>query len=264
MMTDYGGSILFKTLFTILMLLAVAYVVICGYVYLSQRRAMYFPQFTRVDPSATDFEFKSGNLVLRGWVVNPGRTDALLYFGGNAERVEMMREPLAIWLPGRSVYLMPYRGYGANEGEPTEANLFADALALYDAVRERHPHGSIAAMGRSLGSGVASYLASKRAVEKLVLIAPFDSMVQVARTHYPWLPVRWLMKDRYPSIHHLHDYTGPVLVIRAERDEIIPPRNTDRLIAALPEPPQVVEVPGAGHNTMDSGAYAGALVEFLD
>lgn len=259
-----GTSTLLKTLFSALMILAMGYLALCGYAWLTQRRAMYFPQFTRVDPAETDFQFESDGLVMRGWVVNPGRDDALIYFGGNAERVEHNREEFRGWFPERSVYLVPYRGYGPNDGRPTEEHLFADALNLFDSVRDRHPEGSIAAMGRSLGSGVAAYLASQRAVEKLVLIAPFDSMVEVARAHYPWLPAGWLTRDRYESVCYLSDYTKPVLVIRAGRDEIIPARSTDRLIAALPTPPEVVELPDAGHNTIGpAGVYAEALVAFL-
>ncbi len=243
--------------------LVAGYLVICGYVYVDQRKAMYFPQFTRSDPVQTNFRVESGGLVLHGWVVNPGRRDAVLYFGGNAESVEYNRAEFSRWLPDRSVYLVPYRGYGANDGEPTEEHLYADALALYDVVRERHPEGAIAAIGRSLGSGVAAYLASQQAVEKLVLVTPFDSLAAVGQAHYPWLPVRWLAKDHYDSARYLSDYTKPVLVIRAGQDRVIPPERTDALIAALPEPPEVVQLRG-GHNDIgDSDAYYRGLMQFL-
>lgn len=253
-----------KTLFSTLAILTMSYLALCGYAWLTQRRAMYFPQFTRVDPAGTDFEFESDGLVLRGWVVNPGGEDALIYFGGNAERVEQNREEFRRWFPERSVYLVPYRGYGPNDGKPTEERLYADALALYDAVRGRHRQGSIAVVGRSLGSGVASYLASQRPVEKLVLVTPFDSLAAVGQAHYPWLPVRWLARDRYDSARHLRDYTRPILIVRAGRDQVIPPRNTNNLIAALPKPPEVVNVSEAGHNTLPAEAYSKALAAFID
>lgn len=253
-----------KPLVTWVALLAMGYVALCGYAWLTQRRAMYFPQFTRVDPAGTDFEVESEGLVLRGWVVNPGRDDALIYFGGNAERVEQNREEFRRWFPERSVYLVPYRGYGPNDGKPTEEHLYADALALYDAARGRHRQGSIAVMGRSLGSGVASYLASQRPVEKLVLVTPFDSLAAVGQAHYPWLPVRWLATDRYDSARHLRDYGGQILIVRAGRDRVIPAKNTDRLIEVLPELPEVVEFPHAGHNDLPSEDYGRPMAEFLD
>ena len=240
------------------------YAAICGYAWLSQRQAMYFPQLTHVDPDGTDFTFESGDLVLRGWVVNPGETDAVLYFGGNAERVEMNRQPFTRWFPRRSVYLVPYRGYGPNDGEPTEKHLYADAVALYETVRTRHPQGSIAVVGRSLGSGVASHLASQREVDKLVLVTPFDSLAAVGQAHYPWLPVRWLMTDRYDSARHLRDYDGEILIIRAARDRVIPPANTDRLIANLRQRPMVVEFAQAGHNDLPEDRYRRAVVAFLN
>ena len=127
-------------------------------------------------------------MTLRGWKLNPGKSGALLYFGGNAERLDASRDEFARLFPDRTVYLLSYRGYGASEGQPGEAALFGDALALYDAARARHPRRRYAVIGRSLGSGVASYLASQRPVERLALVTPFDSLAEVAQAHYPVVP----------------------------------------------------------------------------
>jgi uncharacterized protein len=254
-----------RALLGVLALLALAYGALCGWFYANQRDLMYFPQFTRANVPPTDLELAVDGATLKGWIVNPGRTDAIIYFGGNAESMEAMRDELARWFPRNSGYLVPYRGFGASSGAANERALFADSLALFDFVRSRHPEGSIAVIGRSLGSGVASYLAAGRPVEKLALVTPFDSMAAVAQTHYPWLPVRSLLKDRYDSARHLQRYAGPILVIRADGDQIIPATNTDRLIAALREPPQVVTVPGSDHNSLsDHPAYAEALIDFLE
>lgn len=253
-----------KTLLGLLLLPALAYLALCGWIYVKQRDFMYFPQFTRSNVPRADIELPVEGAVLRGWVVNPGRRDAILYFGGNAESVEAMRGDLAQWFPDHSSYLLHYRGFGDSGGRPGEQALFADALALFDHVRSRHREGSIAVLGRSLGSGVASYLASRRPVTKLVLITPFDSMANVGQAHYPWLPVRWLLGDRYESVQHLRKYPGPILVIRAGEDQVIPPASTDRLIAALDGRPQVVELPGTDHNSLSAHpGYRRALVDFL-
>lgn len=244
--------------------IAMGYVALCAWMYARQRDFTYFPQFTRVDARDTDFELRRDGTTLRGWLVNPGRPSALLYFGGNAERIEMARDEFAAWFPDRSVYLLAYRGYGASEGSPGEAALFADSVALFDHVRARHP-GSIVVVGRSLGSGVASYLASQRPVERLALITPFDSLAEVASAHYPWLPVRILFRERYESRRYLAAYRGPVLVVRAGRDELIPAGNTSRLIAALPSPPQILDVPEADHDSVgDAPAYRKALTAFVN
>ena len=253
-----------KGLLGVVVVVALAYAGLCALLYAMQRSLMYFPQYTRVDADTTDFMLERDGVRLRGWVLGRDGRDPILYFGGNAERIEDNRDDFAPLFPGRAVYLLAYRSYGASEGSPSETVLTDDAVALFDEVRRRHPDQPIAVIGRSLGSGVASALASRRPVARLVLVTPFDSMAEVAQTHYRWLPVRWLLRDRYDSVRHLRGYGGPVLVVRAGHDEVIPAANTDRLIASLSKPPQVVDLAAADHNTLDSdAAYGRALSEFL-
>jgi pimeloyl-ACP methyl ester carboxylesterase len=255
---------LFKLVMGLLALAVVTYLGICAWMYYRQRSLLFFPQETRVEAKDTDFVVAHDGITLRGWAINPGNDDAILYFGGNAERIEQMREEFSRWVPATSVYLLSYRGYGANEGQPSEKALFEDALALYDEVKTRQHAKRISIVGRSLGSAVASYAASKRPVTKLVLVTPFDSGVNLGLAYYPWLPVPWLMKDRFKSTTYLRRYTGPTLVIRAGKDEVIPAANTDRLIAALPNPPQVVNILEGTHNTLNEfPAYGEALSSFL-
>jgi len=236
----------------------------CSWMYAKQRDLMYFPQATRADAAQTDFGIARNGVMLNGWLVNPGQPRAVVYFGGNAERIEAMRDEFARWFPDSSVYLVPYRGFGASEGEPSEAALFEDALAVYDQVRARQPDAPVTVIGRSLGSGVASYVASQRPVAGLVLVTPFDSMASVAQAHYPWLPVRWLVQDRYESTRYVAAYRGPVLVVRAGNDEVIPAEHTDRLIAAFATPPRVLELPEADHGTVAADpAYGRALARFV-
>ncbi|MDH5821449.1 alpha/beta hydrolase [Luteimonas sp. RD2P54] len=253
-----------KTALALLGIAALAYAAVCALLYLQQRSLVYYPQFTRSDAAGTDFAIDRGDAVLRGWIANPGHADAVLYFGGNAERVEDNREDLARWLPARTGYLPAYRGYGASDGTPGETALLGDALALFDLVRARHPDGRIAVIGRSLGSAVAAHVAAHREVERLVLVTPFDSMVEVARGHYPWLPVRWLLRERYEAIPPLRRHDGPLLVLRAGADTVVPPRHADRLVAALPRRPEVRDFPNAGHNDIHlQPGYGEAISDFL-
>jgi pimeloyl-ACP methyl ester carboxylesterase len=253
-----------RVVLTVVLVAVLAYAGIAALLYFRQHNLVYFPAATRVAASTTDFELVSDGVRLRGWQVNPGRTDALIYFGGNAERIEAWREPFAQWFPDRTVYLLAYRGFGASEGRPRQDALLADALALYDEVRRRHPQGDIAVIGRSLGSGVAAYVASQRPVERLALVTPFDDLAGVAAHHHPWLPVRRLMTERFPSAEFLHDFQGQVLVLRADRDTVVPPAATDRLLAALPHPPQVVDFPDRGHNDLsDDPRFGAALTRFM-
>lgn len=245
-------------------LAALIYVGICALLFFQQRQMIYYPGATQVEARTTDYSFAHEGVTLRGWRVNPGKNRALLYFGGNAERLEASRDEFARLFPDRTVYLLAYRGYGASEGAPDQAALFGDALALYDHVSAQHPHAPIAVIGRSLGSGVASYVASRRPVERLALVTPFDSLAAVGQSHYPAFPVRWLMRDRYESTRYLSLYRGPLLVLRAGRDEVIPSANTDELLASLKDKPQVIDFPQADHNDISHDPrYAEALRKFL-
>jgi pimeloyl-ACP methyl ester carboxylesterase len=238
------------------------YSAFCVYLYWGQRQLVYHPEATWSVRQAPDFELNRDGVKLRGWVVNPGKAKAVLYFGGNGERVEDTRTVLAQWLPDRTIYLLAYRGYGASEGEPSETALVGDAIALFDQVAPQYT--SIAAIGRSLGSGVAVQLAARRPVERLVLVTPFDSLMRVAEGYYPWMPVKVLMRERFDSWRYVADIHCPVLLIRAEQDEVIPAKRTAALAAAFPQAPLQQVVADAGHNTIqDYADYRISLERFL-
>ena len=241
-----------------------AYAGACWFLHAKQREMIYYGWTTTADVASTDFELKRADATLRGWKVNRGQPDPILYFGGNAERIEANREAFARWFPGRSVYLVAYRGYGASTGEPSEAALVSDALALFDETQRLHPGQGIAVIGRSLGSGIASQLAAQRPVARLALITPFDSMVATAKAHYPVFPVGWLLDERYESDKALKTFGAPVLIVHAGLDEVVPEANTVRLIAALSKPPTTVRIANADHNDISAHPeFESALSEFL-
>jgi len=207
-------------------------------------------------------------VTLRGWLARSTGTaprPLVLYFGGNAEEVSWMlgrREALAGW----DLALVNYRGYGASEGRPREADLFADALAVYDqlALRADVDRSRIVALGSSLGSGVATYLAAHRPLAGAVLIAPFDSITAVGQRHYPFLPVRLVIGNRYDSLARAPGIRVPFLVITAERDTIIPAAHSARLFEAWGGPKRAVVIPGAGHNDLqESPLFWSAIGGFL-
>jgi len=223
---------------------------------------LYFPTPAPTNIQAQKFELQSDGLLLKGWVINPGKQQALIYFGGNGEAVEYNAEVFKKTLPNVSVYLLPYRSYSGNPGEVTEANLYGDALKLHDQIKTYHT--SVSAMGRSLGSGVATYLASQRKIDKLILVTPYDSIVNVAQEKYPIFPVGLLLKDRYESWRLAQVIKSNVLVMIAGRDEIIPRANTDNLLRHFKQKPEVIVFEKAGHNTpSDSSEYDLALSEFI-
>jgi len=176
----------------------------------------------------------------------------VIYFGGNAEEVSRFLEAAARHAPQASWLLVDYRGYGSSAGSPSEAALIADALQWYDHVSKNEK--KIYVFGRSLGSGVAVQLAAARPVAGVVLVTPFDSMVEVGRHHYPFLPVSWMLKHRFDSAALAPKIAAPLLCIVALRDEIIPTARSQRLYEAWGGPKRWVGLEGATHNTTDDHA----------
>jgi len=243
-------------------LLTLGYVACVVFLDVEQRSLLYFPQYTHVEAAQTDFALRRGEVTLRGWVMNPGQSRALIYFGGNGDAVQTMREDYAHWAPDRTVYLLAYRGYGASDGTPGEAALFGDALALYDDVRTRQQ--DIAVVGRSLGSGVATYLASQRSLQRLVLVTPYDSIARVAQGRFPIFPAALMMQDKYESWRYAPAVHCPVLVIAAEEDRVVPAASTARLMRTFSPTPQYIRIDHSGHgNIVKDPAYAAAVADFL-
>jgi uncharacterized protein len=176
----------------------------------------------------------------------------VLYFGGNAEEVSWMLEEAPRRAPGVGWLLIDYRGYGSSEGSPSEAALSSDGLAWYDYATRQLKANKVFLFGRSLGSGVAVQLAAERPPAGVILVAPFDSLVEVAKRHYPYLPVDWMLKHRFDSIGRAPKIAVPLLCLVAADDRIIPAEHSRRLYAAWGGPKRWVELPGAGHNSTDS------------
>lgn len=252
-----------RTIVSILAFGLVAYVALCAYMYATQRSQIYFPTPESTHPAAQAILLERDGERLKIWSVARAGPHALIYFGGNAEDVAGSIDAFAAALPEHSLYFVNYRGYGGSSGRPNEAALLSDALAVFDFIRARH--SSVAILGRSLGSGVAVYLASQRPVSGLVLVTPYDSLVNVAQGHFPYLPVGLLMRDRFDSVSRARDVAAPVLAVIAKQDDIIPGARSAALVAAFPANQVRVEViPGVGHNTLDeSPAYLEAVRAFL-
>lgn len=247
----------------ILVTLLLAYSGLCALMFAAQRSLLYYPVPARAPAGTPGFALATGGETLRIWSRPAAGDRALIYFGGNAEDVSASLEELAATDRDRVQYRVSYRGYGGSTGAPSEQALFADALAVYDHLRARH--ADIAVVGRSLGSGVAVYLAQQRPVSRLVLVTPYDSIANVAAGIYPFLPVRLLIRDPYDSASRVAGVRAPTLVVVAEHDEVIPRARTDALVAKFPVGQVRVEVVrGAGHNDLQEfPQYPRAIGAFL-
>jgi pimeloyl-ACP methyl ester carboxylesterase len=240
-----------KKMLILLGIVAMAYLALCGLVFAAQRSLIYFPQPQSRDADSSTITLSVAEArvrVIERPLVGP---NAVIYFGGNAENVSYSLPTLLEAFPDCALYLMHYRGYGGSSGKPSEAALVSDAVVLMDRVHAEHER--ITVVGRSLGSAVAVRLASVRPVSRLVLITPFEGLAQLGAHHYPYLPVRWLLRDRFESWKHAEEVTAPTLVIAAEHDEVIPRRSTEALLGHFRNGIASLKVvANTDHNTISS------------
>ena len=233
--------------------------------YLAQDSLIFHPQPLREEHRAAiaargpaKSVFLEGDTRLHAWHV-PG-DPLVIYFGGNAEEVSWMVDEAAARTPGVGWLLVDYRGYGSSGGAPSEKALVADALRWHDKFAASKTY----VFGRSLGSGVAVQLAAQRPLAGVILVAPFDSLVEVGKRHYPFLPVGWLLKHRFDSVALAPKINAPLLCVVAMDDEIIPMEHAKRLHDAWGGPKRWVALAGAGHNSTDNAAnYWTSIVAFL-
>lgn len=229
--------------------------------YSLQRSMIYYPQQADADSLSTAAE----RLGFEPWIL-ADETPAgwkrmekeavadIVIFHGNAG-FALHRAGLVDILRGTDAgsrcnfYLFEYPGYGARPGKPSEAKFVTSAREALEDLR-RSSGLPLVLLGESLGTGVASLVAGELRPPPagLLLVTPFDSLVSVAALHYPWLPVRWILRDRYDSASALKNYDGPVVLLLAGGDEIVPPELGKKLAGALPGPKLVLTVEGSDHN----------------
>lgn len=252
-----------NSLLSILGVLAFIYMSYGLLLYLNQRSILYYPT-PEISHSFDEEIFENEGVSIRILVLHPGMEKAAVYFGGNGEAVAYSAPEVWRALPSTTVYMMNYRGYGGSTGSPSEAGIFADARHVFDTIRPRHEE--VAVIGRSLGSGVAAMLAVERSISRLVLITPFDSVVNVAQGSFPFYPAALLVKDKYDSLGRVDGITVDTLVLVAELDRVIPRKYTDNLIRALsPSSLQVELLNGTDHNSVSGHPmYYRHITDFLE
>ena len=239
--------------------------------YVFQRKLMYFPDAPRTPPAAAglpqaeEVALKtSDGEMLVAWHVPPrGTKPVVLYFQGNAGALDL-RVGRFQWLiaDGTGLVALGYRGYGGSSGTPSEQGLIRDAIAAYEFAVARYPPARIVPWGESLGTAVAIALAAEHRVGGLILDAPFTSASDVGASAYPFVPVRWLIKDTFRSDLRIARVSAPVLVLHGERDPVVPLRFGEALFALAHEP-KMLRFPNGGHVDLDDHGAADVVKEFL-
>jgi fermentation-respiration switch protein FrsA (DUF1100 family) len=216
-----------------------------------------------------DVEFTSadGNRIHAWWCPCQGARGALLYCHGNAGNLSHRAGSIAALqkVLRENVLIFDYPGYGRSSGKPSEAGCYQAADAAYDwlVVQKHIRPKDILIYGGSLGGGVAVDLASRKPHRALVLLRTFTSAPDVAQKHYPWLPVRWLMRNRFDNLKKIGRCRQPVFIAHGTSDRLIPYEQGRRLFAAANEPRCFYPMEGADHNDAVPAPLFEALHQFL-
>jgi fermentation-respiration switch protein FrsA (DUF1100 family) len=241
------------------LVLLVVVIALLAAVWLLQRRLIYFPDSMippagSVLPGAQEVTLRTEDgLALGAWHLAPTGADrgiTILVTPGNAGS-RALRAPLANRLAaaGFAVLLLDYRGYGGNPGSPSENGLITDARAARAYLADHGvPAERLIYFGESLGAAVATRLAVEQPPGGLVLRSPFTSLAAVGSRHYPLLPVRLLLRDRFPVTELIAKVTVPTVVVYGSADTIVPPEQSAAVAAAAGGPVRAVPVVGADHN----------------
>jgi hypothetical protein len=236
------------------------YALVLGVLYVGQRSLLYHPIALRISPVEAGLPeaqevvlTTSDGEKLIAWHVPPrGDKPVVIYFHGNAEIVPWRaKRHRATVADGTGLLALNFRGYGGSTGTPTEDGLHRDALAAYEFAVDRYQPQRIVLWGHSLGTGVAVRLASEKPVGKLILEAPYSSTVDVATSLFPYIPVRWLMKDQLHSDQRIGAVHVPLLIMHGAQDDAIPIRFGERLFALANEPKRLVRFDKGGHIDLD-------------
>lgn len=255
---------------------ALAYLIVLLMLSILERWLVFpAPSTAGVDWQPAGLEFEdvyftgSDGVRLHGWFVPHENPRAIvLYCHGNAEDVPRLADRLKILHDriGVAVFAWDYRGYGRSEGTSHETNVIDDARQAMAWLTERTgtTSRSVVVMGRSLGGAVAIAVAAEMPIRGLVLDRTFASLTDTAAIHFPWIPVRWLMKNRFGSAERIATYKGPLLQTHGTDDEVIPFAMAEELFAASQSAEKrFLRVEGGNHNGPLPESCYEALNEFL-
>lgn len=257
----------------VVLVLGMVVAVVVGSAWALQRRLIYFPDERSLPPAhevidgARDVTLTTADgLELTAWFVpaSPAVDTRMAVLvahgnGGNiADRAELAAE---LADRGLAVLLLEYRGYGGNPGSPSEEGLALDAEAAVAGLEDLgYPPERTVFLGESLGTGVVARLATAHEPAAVVLRSPFPALADVGAHHYPWLPIRSILTERFPVSENLARISAPVVVIRGDRDSIVPTELSHRVAAAAPTLVEEIVLPG-GHN--DAIMVGGELAEIV-
>jgi len=255
-----------------------AYIGFVALLFFMQRAMMYHPSSVMGTPAsagvpemvAIRLENKRGEKLVSWFKSASTNKPTIVLFQGNAGNIAGRGFKIRPFLDqGYGALLVGYSGFGGNPGSPNEQSLYEDAqLALSFLKRNGVAVDHWILYGESLGSGVAVEMAAHFAevgpVGAVVLEAPFTSMGAVAQYHYPFMPARYLVRDRYDSLSKIDGIQAPLLIVHGLRDRTVPIKFGKELYAAAREPKNGSWIDTAGHNDLYDHGADDAVITFID
>jgi len=230
-------------------------------IYLFQDKFMFLTKklprttFNNVDLLTETITIQNGDSnFLRGWFCKKkslGKQKTIIYFGGNGDEVSdlipIVNQNL-VW----SIFLINYPAYGNSDGKPSEINFYKSAVNIYDFVISRNDvdKDNIVIMGRSIGTGVATFLASNRNCKGVILISPFESMANVVKEKFWFLPIDLMLKNKFESTKYAKNIQSPLLSIYGTDDKVIPMHHSKELMRYWGGTVESKELIGFNHNNL--------------
>ena len=236
------------------------YVMINASLYLLQDKILFRPTVLE-----QDYKFKFANnfeeLFLRvdeGTVINAihfkvkNPKGVILYFHGNQGDLQRWGKITEYFVDmDYDVFVMDYRTYGKSIGVLNEEALYKDATFMYDYVKERYAENDITVYGRSLGTTFATYVAAKNNPKQLILETPYYSMIDVAKSRFPLIPVKQFMNYEFPTFSFINDVNCNIAVLHGTSDKVVPFSSGQKLLGfAHKATINFITIEGASHNNL--------------
>ena len=252
---------------SLVIILVSVWVLLSLLLYINQAKYVYFPYSAiAATPADAGLDYEEvhlntvDNIGLHGWFVPHDTPRAtLLFLHGNGGNISHRLEKLDIFHKlGLNTFIIDYRGYGLSAGSPSEDGTYRDAEAAWNYLAQDRAISDrkIIIYGESLGGAVATWLTTRRHPAALILESSFTSIMDMGRVFYPYLPIRWISRIRYPTLDRISQVHVPLLIIHSPTDEIVPYAQGRQLFAAANEPKSFLEIKG-DHNGgfIESGKY---------
>ncbi len=255
----------------ILTIAILAYILFVATLFVMQRSMIYFPDKFRPLPAQGAQIVKvitADAQSLEAWyfVAKDKSKPVIVFFHGNAGNYsDRLFKVKGYMEAGYGVLLAEYRGYGGNLGEPSEQGFYQDGRAYIDWLlyEKGFTPKEIVIYGESIGSGTAVQMASEYDIAGLILEVPFASLLEIASRQYPFIPVKYLLKDHFMNIEKIADINTPLIILHGQKDKVIPFSSAKTLFDAANEPKKFIDFPQGNHNNLYDFGASSHVLDFL-